>query len=230
MKKTKYALLISELLVFGLLSLILFLTIPDERLETTAFWLAFTFAIPLNFIAVAGFTAWGCGKKSIEMIHQPPALALSVSFAFAYIAVGALFMYLNVVKLTLLIILLAIITIIYAIVAIYFVLGTNYIASNQKETKAKVLFIKLLEADVKDCIALTTNTELVGALTTLAEKVRFSDPMSHPSLAGIEAEITTTVSRISSALTENAEADVSSLIAVATKQIESRNSRCIILK
>lgn len=230
MKKTKIALLISELLVFGLLALILFVTIPDARLSEKAFWIAFAFAIPLNFLSVAAFTAWGFGKSAMEAIHQPPALAFSGVFAFIYLVVGAIFMYFNIVKLTFLIVLLSIITVIYIIAALYFVLGTNYIADNQKEVKSKVMFIKLLELDVKNCISYAKNPEQINALTTLADKVRFSDPMSHPSLAGIESDIVTTVNRISAMLAENAEADISALISTATAQLENRNSRCIILK
>lgn len=230
MKKSKIAFLVGELLVFGLLALILFLTIPDERLKTAVFWIAFSFAIPVNFLLVAGFTAWGFGSKSMEMIHQPPVVSLAYFFAAVYIVVGAIFMYFNIVKTTLLIILLAVISVVYAIVAIYFVLGTGYIAANQKHTKEKVLFIKFLEADIKDCVAKAKSPEQINALNTLAEKVRFSDPMSHPSLAGIESELTSTVSRISAALAESAEADISSLVSVATAQIESRNNRCIMLK
>lgn len=230
MKKTKIALLITELLVFGLLSLILFVTIPDGRLSEKAFWIAFAFAIPLNFLSVACFTAWGFGKSSLEAIHQPPALAFSGVFAAVYLIVGAIFMYFNIVKTTFLIVLLAIITVIYIIAAMYFVLGTKYIANNQKEVKTKVMFIKLLELDVKNCLAYAKNPEQINALNTLADKVRFSDPMSHPSLAGIEADIVTTVNRISGVLADNSEADITDLINSATAQLENRNSRCIILK
>ena len=230
MKKTKNALLISELLIFGILALILFFTIPDARLETNVFWVAFAFAIPLNFILVAAFTAWGFGKSSTEMIHQPPALAFSSVFAIVYLVLGAIFMYANIENIKLVGILLAVVTVIYVIVAIYFVLGTKYIAGNQKEVKAKVMFIKLLELDVNDCAANAKKPEQVKALTTLAEKVRFSDPMSHPSLAGIESEIQATVARISSMLVTDPEADVMPLIESAVKQLESRNSRCLILK
>ena len=123
-----------------------------------------------------------------------------------------------------------IITVAYAIVAMYAVFAAEHIMSGEREVKQKVLFIRLLQNDVEGCIAYATDPAIKNALSTLAEKVRFSDPMSHPSLAGVEAELSATVGEISMQLSAGNNQAASELIRKAEIQLERRNSRCIILK
>ena len=49
MKKARNLILVSLILVVALLNAIVFLTIPDGRTDTKAFWIAWSFAVPINF-------------------------------------------------------------------------------------------------------------------------------------------------------------------------------------
>ena len=226
--KNTYITLISLFLVFGLLSLILFLTIPDERLETSVFWIAFSFAIPVNFVSLSAFAVWGFWKKGEGFIKLPIALTVSAAFGILYLLSGILFMYLPAEKTTFPIILYSIITVAFIIAAMLSVNGANYMSATEKVVKEKRLYIKMLEADVLDCLA-NAEGEAKVLLTKLAEDIRFSDPMSHSALSAIEAELTSLVFAISEALKSGAE-DVISLIKKADALLKSRNSRCLMLK
>ena len=94
----------------------------------------------------------------------------------------------------------------------------------------KNLYIRMLKADVDDCIARTGDPTVIAALQDLSERVRFSDPMSHPALGGIEIELSTTVATIAAALSESDTARATALITKACTLLESRNQRCIMLK
>jgi hypothetical protein len=122
------------------------------------------------------------------------------------------------------------VTVVYVIAVMYAVYAVSYVERNQKQTKQKVLYIRMLKADVDDCVARTSDAAVIAALNDLSERVRFSDPMSHPSLTGIETELTTTVAMISAALGADDAAQATELIKKACALLESRNNRCIMLK
>lgn len=230
MKKTRLVTLVTSFLIFALLNLIIFLTIPEERLDSTVFWLAWSFAIPVNFIAVCALAVFGTAKSGVEIVNLPIAAWLSFGFGGCYLISGFFMMYLNVTKTTFPIILIATISVFYIIAVVYTTVGAGYIAGAQKETRGKVLYIKLLEADINDCATMTTHAESGNALRALAENVRFSDPMSHPSLAGIEGQLSSAVAEITAALAENPARDVTALVNKCQLLLNNRNSRCIALK
>jgi hypothetical protein len=112
----------------------------------------------------------------------------------------------------------------------YFLRGAEYIREEETQTREKVLYIRFSKADVDDCIAKASSEELKTLLGKLSEDVRFCDPMSHPSLAGIEAELSALVGEISQKVGTDAENEALALVEKAQKSLEKRNSRCLMLK
>lgn len=239
--KARNAILISSLLVFGLAALILFLTIPEARLEAAVFWIAFSFSIPVNFLAMSALTVWAFARSGSQFAKLPTALYIECGFAAVLLAVGFFFMYLDITDTTWPIILFATITVAYVIMTVYSVLGTGYMASVEKHVAEKRLFIKMLEADVLDCVAKSSDPATQAALRAFADKIKFSDPMSHASLSAIENDISSLVFEISADLAEISESDgkqvsdapatdVIAKIRRAEAMLASRNNRCIMLK
>lgn len=218
------------LLVFGLAALILFLTIPEERLDTSVFWIAFSISIPVNLIAAESIAVWAFAKSGNKFMRLPTALYTVSIFSVILLIVGFLYMYLDVTEVTWPIIIFAVIIVAYVIMTMYAVLGTGYMGSTEQVVKEKRLFIKMLEADVLDCAAKSSSPTVQAALRAFAENVRFSDPMSHAMLAGIENDISSLIYEISADLAEAPDADVSGKIARADALLKSRNNRCIMLK
>ncbi len=230
MKKARNIILVSLILVVALLNAIVFLTIPDGRTDTTAFWLAWAFAVPINLIIAILLHLWSGKKGSVDMINMPIAYYLIGVFGVIYLIVGAIFMYLPITKIVLLIILESVTTVAYIIVAMYFLFGASYMVKSKQYTKEKVLYIKMLLADINDCVSKANDAEVVNALNKFAEDVRFSDPMTHSSLAMIEGQLSQTVADISVKLDTGDVQEVLALIKKGESQLESRNKRCIMLK
>lgn len=223
----KFLILIAMTLICGLVTAIVFLTIPAARLETDVFWLAFAFAIPWNLLVAVALHLWA-GKKKEETLRMPVAYYVCGVFGIIYLVIGLIFMYAPVVLITWPLILELVVTVAYLLVIMYCTRTTEYIAATEKHTKKKVLYIRLLQADVQACATKATDPATKAALEQLAESVRFSDPMSHEALAMQESELMATVSQISQKL--NSGEDVTALIQKANAQLESRNNRCLLLK
>lgn len=228
-KLSKFIILISLILVCGLINLIVFLTVDPARLETTAFWLAWGFATPWTLLSAIVLHLWAGKKYGEEVLRMPVAYYLCAVFGGLYLVLGLIFMYANVEKLTLLIILEAIITVVYLIAVMYSMNATDSIAKEEKVTKQKVFFIRMLASNVNTCLPMVTDENVRAELETLADNIRFSDPMSHQALAVIEGELANTIDDISLKLTEGNQ-DVSALIKKAEMQLSRRNAQCAMLK
>lgn len=229
MKKiAKFFILISIVLVCALMNVIVFLTIPDERLDTKVFWMAWAFATPWNLLMTIVLHVWA-SKKGSEVLKMPAAYYLCGAFGLVYFVLGLIFMYANIETITLLLILELIITVAYLIASFYVCLAGNYIANSEKKTKQKVFYIRMLQSNVTSCLPMVKTPEVRSALETLAENIRFSDPMSHQALALIEGELASTIDEITNKLTSGDE-DVIALIQKAEMQLARRNSQCLTLK
>ena len=230
MKKLgKLIILLSSVLVCALVNLIVFLTIDQARLETTAFWIAWGFATPWTLLSAIVLHLWAGKKQGEEILRMPVAYYLCAVFGGLYLVVGLIFMYANVETLTALIIIEAIITVIYLIAVMYSLNTTDSIAKQEKVTKQKVFFIRMLTSNVNTCLPMATDEAVRAQLETLAENIRFSDPMSHQALAVIESELANTIDDITMKLTEGNQ-DVSALIKKAEMQLSRRNAQCAMLK
>lgn len=229
MKKTgRYLTLIAFTLVCIVINVILFLTVDDARLESAVFWIGWSFAFPVNLLIALLICVWTA--KGDALVKMPITNIISyVGFA-VYLLLGLIFMYLPIENTVLLLVLELIVTVAYMLVAMYTLYGLSYIGKNQKETKEKVLFIRMLKADVDACTVKSSDPTLTASLNALSESIRFSDPMSHPSLSGIESELSNTVFAISTALNTGDTVGASELITKATELLNNRNSRCIMLK
>lgn len=102
--------------------------------------------------------------------------------------------------------------------------GRREIERVEAKVQQKVFFIKELQADVELLSDRETDIEIKTALKRLAEKIRFSDPMSHKSLAEIE-------NTISDKLTElKIGSEKMALIHELDLLLLERNKKCKILK
>ncbi|MBQ3572359.1 MAG: hypothetical protein IJA15_05995 [Clostridia bacterium] len=222
--------LISLLILCGVGTAIIFLTIPDKRLDTKVFWIAWSFAVPWNLIAAVGLHIW-TGHKDSENIVQMPIIYIVCAVAgVIYLGVGFIFMYLPIQKTTLLWIIEIVITALYLIVAMFAMYGADYITKNQKEIKRNVMALGMLKADIDACINLTADAELKKELERLSEKVRFSDPMTHEALEDIENDIRSAVITITTAISDNNVELAMSNVKKCFILVESRNNRLRLLK
>lgn len=231
MKKiNRYLILIAIVLVCAVANVILFLTVPDGRTDTGVFWLVWSFMTPVALLAAIALHLWGTRKSAGDLVSMTVVYYLCAIFTAAYLAAGLVFAYLPWKKMPLPLIVELVITTAYIVSAMFFLRGAEYIRAKETHTREKVMYIRFLKADVDDCIAKANSEELRAKLTKLSEDVRFSDPMSHASLAGIEAELSATVAEIADKVGGENESEAFALVEKAQKALERRNSRCLMLK
>ena len=232
MKKTfGYIALAAFVLVSIVLNVVVFLTAPEGRTAEGAFWLVWAFTFPLNLLISIGALLYLMRKSADALIHVPITLFLTVVFYAIYVFVAfKFFFYAPAISMTIAIIVEIAITVVYIIAIMLSLFALGYIENNQKYTKEKVLFIRMLKADVDDCIPFVKNPAIVSLLGKLSEKIRFSDPMSHESLKAYENQIVELVANIGVKARNGDETGLEDDINKACILLEQRNSRCIMLK
>lgn len=227
-KKTKLYVLVALGLIYGLLNLILFLTLPEGNIKTFHFWFSWAFTFVVSYGAAFGVISYS--SKKYQDITIPPALMISGGFTLVYLISGFIFMYLKECNWKVVVIIEAVISVAYFVVLFAMLRGTNYINSNIKKQKAKVFYIRDLQSDVDYVSQLVSNIELKKKLNKLSEDIRFSDPMSHESLQSVEEQLKELVFRMNVAASENNEEELEKLIKEADLKLKYRNNKCINLK
>ena len=231
MKKKGYlASLISLLLFYGLANLILFLLIPDGRTDLTSFWIAWSFTFPFNVLTAVGITLLLIRSSANAITKVPILFTIQYGFAGIYLVAGLIFMLINKNLVTAVWIVEAIITVAFIVFAMYAYLGMSYISNNIEHTKKKVFYIRSLQADIDACLPQVNDSEAAKLLTSLSDKIRFSDPMSHQSLIECELKIQDLVTEIVTNVSLGKLDNLSELVTRASVLIDSRNGKCKILK
>ena len=220
----------SFILISVILNIIIFLTIPEGRASEDGFWFVWAFTFPLNLVIMSLGLLYA-NKKSTDAVTRVPVVLYITTIAFVVYLVGALvfFMYAPNLNFKAAIVFEAIVTALYLIVIMYTLFGLGYIAKNKKNTKDKILFIKLLKADVDSCLAYA-DEKGATLINALSEKIRFSDPMSHSSLQECEREISALVFNLRMRMKDGEALDLEKEIKKIENLLEYRNERCKILK
>jgi hypothetical protein len=118
----------------------------------------------------------------------------------------------------------AIILVLFILSAIAGQVGANEINRVEDKIKIKRAFIQFLQTDIEMLAETEADAEMKAALKKLAEKVRFSDPMSHEMLGELESRI---VEKVESMKTAE---DKAALVAEVDLLLTERNKKCKILK
>ncbi len=237
-KNAKWIIFFSITAIFLLGGVLGIALAPKGSTDSSRFWIAWTFAFPVSFTAAACIHLLYASKEDSALVRIPVAYAIVIIGSVAYFAIFFLFTFNPFIRwmdkkingTTLLVSIEVVITVIYAIASALLLFGANYIIKTRAHTKRKVLYIRMLQADVEDCIPKTQNAALREALTAFAEKIHYSDPMSDAALAGIEGELSSTVAKISTALISGADEEALQLISLGEELLSQRNRRCIMLK
>ncbi len=230
MKKFRNVVLTALIIILAVICAIIFLTTKEPRLSSPVFWIGWAFAVPVNLIMAICFHIWAGSKNSEDIVQLPVIYYLIAIFGSIFLVAGLLFVYLPIDNVVAPIVIFGIITLVYIGFVLYFTFAANYISGSRKETKQKVAYIRLLKADVDDCIMKTQNANVKDALEKFSANIRFSDPMSSPALAGIEEELSKTVIAISTIIESASEEEIIQLINKGQAQLDSRNRRCLALK
>ena len=222
MKKNNLMSYLALGIVFALFNVIAFV-IPTEK--TATFWTAYAFSV-VAFAVQIPLWKIAFGKKDTlkSKFLGIPVIHVGITYLIIQLIAFAIFMILPTLPVWLAVVVCAIILAISALCAIAGQAGANEINRVEEKIKVKRAFIQFLQTDIEILAETETDAETKAALKKLAEKVRFSDPMSHEMLGELESRITAKVEDM-----ETSSNKISLVREVEVLLIE-RNKKCKILK
>lgn len=208
-------------ILFTLVSIIAF-AVPT--LKTATFWIAYVFTAAA-FAAQIIIWRTALGKEALKskflgfsVVHIGIVYAIIQTVAFA------VFLFAPTLPVWSAIVVCSIIAGVSAVCMISADAGRNEIERVEAEVQEKVFFIRELQADIELIATTETDADTKAELTRLAEKIRFSDPMSNEQLMDLENKISTKVLKLKTA-TNKVE-----IITELTLLLDERNKKCKILK
>ena len=222
MKKNKgmaYAVLAIAFVLFNVIAF----AVPTVK--TATFWVAYVFTA----IAFASQIAiWKFAFKGADTLKSKflgiPLISVGITYLIVQIIAFAIFMALPLTATWIAIVMCALILGVSAICLIGTETGREEVGRVEEKVEKKVFYIKSLQVDVEMLASAEIDTDTKATLTKLAEKIRFSDPMSNESLADLEAEISAKIKELKTA--ENK----AEIITVLDSLITERNKKAKLLK
>lgn len=218
-KNWGYVILGILLLLFSVIAFM----IPTEK--TGAFWIAYIFTV---IAIVAQIAIWkntlGKESKLKSKFLGLPVVHIGVVYLLTQIVVFAIFAAVPALPTWSAIVACTVISGFSVIFMISGEVSRGEIERVEANVQKKVFFIKELQADVELLIEQEKDAEIKNALQLLAEKIRFSDPMSDDTLSKIEGTILAKVSELKSS------SDKMPIIQELNLLFTERNNKCRILK
>lgn len=218
-KNWGYVILGILLLLFSVIAFM----IPTEK--TGAFWIAYIFTV---IAIVAQIAIWkntlGKESKLKSKFLGLPIVHIGVVYLLTQIVVFAIFAAVPALPTWSAIVACTVISGFSVIFMISGEVSRGEIERVEANVQKKVFFIKELQADVELLIEQEKDAEIKNALQLLAEKIRFSDPMSDDTLSKIEGTILAKVSELKSS------SDKMPIIQELNLLFTERNNKCRILK
>ena len=190
-KNTKFAYAVLGI-VFILFNVIAF-SVPTDK--TIAFWIAYAFTV-VAFVLQIGI--WNAAFKAAEVLKSKflgiPIIYAGIAYLVFQLIVFAVFMIFPLIPTWIVVIACAMVLGISAVCLISADAARDEINRVEEKVNRKVFYIRELQADVEVLAEQEQNPEIKTSLTRLAEKIRYSDPMSSEALEDLEARIKEKVS------------------------------------
>lgn len=209
-------------ILFALVSIISF-AVPTVK--TATFWIAYVFTTAA-FAAQIGIWKTALGKE--ETLKSKflgfPVVHIGIVYAVIQVIALAVFMFVPTLPAWSAIVVCSVIAGISAVCIISIDAGRNEIERIEAKIQKKVFYIRELQADIELLADNETNADVKTALTQLAEKIRFSDPMSNEQLADLENKISTKAAELKTAPNK------AEIITELNSLLDERNKKCKILK
>lgn len=209
-------------ILFALVSIIAF-AVPTVK--TTTFWIAYVFTAAA-FAAQIGIWKNALGKEGTlkSKFLGFPVVHIGIVYAIIQTVAFAMFLFVPTLPVWSAIVVCSVIAGISAVFMISADAGRDEIERVEAKVQKKVFYIRELQADIELLADNETNADVKTALTQLAEKIRFSDPMSSEQLADLENKISAKVLELKTAPNKV------EIITELNSLLDERNKKCKILK
>ena len=209
-------------ILFALISIIAF-AVPTSK--TATFWIAYVFTAAA-FAAQIGIWKTALGKEGTlkSKFLGFPLVHIGIVYAVIQVIVFSVFLFVPTLPVWSAIVVCSVIAGISAVCMISADAGRDEIERVEAKVQKKVFYIRELQADIELLADNETNADVKTALTQLAEKIRFSDPMSNEQLADLEDKISTKIEELK---TTSSQLEI---ITELNSLLDDRNKKCKILK
>ena len=209
--------------IFFVIFNVIAFAIPTAK--TATFWVAYIFTL-IAFVMQPFI--WKFAFKDTDTLKSKflgiPLISVGVIYLLVQIVAVAVFMALSFVPSWIAIVVCILILGVSAVCLIGTETGREEINRVEQKVSKKVFYIKSLQIDVEMLAKAEVDADTKIALTNLAEKIRFSDPMSDELLAELEAKIRNKFEELKLAEQK------ATIINELTLLIEERNKKCKLLK
>lgn len=223
MQKNKAQGYLALAIAFALVSVIAFV-VPTEK--TSIFWIAYAFTV-ISFAAqpIIWKAAWGRSETLKSRFLGLPIIRVGLIYLVIQTIAFAVFVgTASLAPAWLTVVICCLILGVSAVCLIVTDAGRDEVERVEQRVRQKVSKLKMLQIDVELLAKTETDPETQAALTKLAERIRYSDPMSDDSLDELEGTIS---SKIQELKTSTARADLISEIGIL---LSERNAKCKALK
>ena len=209
-------------ILFALVSIIAF-AVPTAK--TATFWIAYAFTA-VAFAAQIGIWKATLGKEDTlkSKFLGFPVVHIGIVYAIIQTVAFAVFMFVSRLPTWSAIVVCSIIAGVFAVCMISADAGRNEIERVEAKVQKKVFYIRELQADIELLVDKESDATVKTALSQLAEKIRFSDPMSNEQLADLENKISSKVAELK---TTSSKLEI---ITDLNSLLDERNKKCKILK
>ena len=195
-----------------------------------SFWVGYAF-IMVSFIGQLLCSLKAFRAENLQkLFYNMPLITISYTGLIVSFVVGGLCMFLSPLPYWIAAIVGVIVLVITAISVIKADIAGELVAEIDEKIKVKTLFIKSLTADAESLLARAQDDETKAVCQKVYEAVRYSDPMSHEALSGVESEITLKMAALAQVVAGNDAATVKTLANEVMILVDDRNKRCKLLK
>ena len=208
-----------------LVVLISIIAFAVPTVKTATFWIAYAFTAAA-FAAQIGIWKTALGKEGTlkSKFLGFPVVHIGIVYAIIQTVAFAVFLFVPTLPVWSAIVVCSVIAGISAVCMISVDAGRNEIERVEAKVQNKVFYIRELQADIELLADNETNADVKTALTQLAEKIRFSDPMSSEQLADLENKISAKVLELKTVPNKV------EIITELNSLLDERNKKCKILK
>ena len=208
-------------ILFALISIIAF-AVPTTK--TATFWIAYVFTAAA-FAAQIIIWNKALGKEELKSKFLGfPVVHIGIVYAIIQVVAFAIFLFVPTLPAWSAIVVCSVIAGVSAVCMISVDAGRNEIERVEAKVKQKVFYIKSLQVDVELLANNEPDSVIKTALLKLAEKIRFSDPMSYSELEVVEKELADKIYALKTS------ADKLTAIAEIDALLVERNAKIKILK
>ena len=209
-------------ILFALVSIIAF-AVPTAK--TATFWIAYVFTAAA-FAAQIGIwkTALGKAETLKSKFLGFPVVHIGIVYAVIQVIAFAVFMFVPTLPAWSAIVVCSVIAGISAVCMISADAGRDEIERVEAKVQKKVFYIRELQVDIELLADNESDAAVKTALAQLAERIRYSDPMSSEQLADLENKISSKVAEL------KATSNKLEIITELNSLLDERNKKCKILK